>query len=135
METKFNELSFYEKMKVLEDLSNKIYIVGACFIGGQYLHIRLKRGANMTNVKSILKKYFGIDYYIKHTGEIVGDNWKYLKVRFCKQKDIIRLCKIFLEFNFVDLEYQNRFDPLGKRNTIAKRVYQYGEVRYDLLSV
>lgn len=123
----FKKLTFSEKEQVLKDLSGKIAIVGACWRKDQYLHIILKRGANMNNVKSILRKQFEINYRIEE--DALG------KIRFADQNDIEKLCRIFLEFNIVDLDYHNRFDPLGEKNTIAKRVYQYGTIRYDLLHV
>ncbi|NCB09318.1 MAG: hypothetical protein EOM73_14280 [Bacteroidia bacterium] len=126
---KYNELNWQQKNALLADLSAKIYVQGAVLQNDQYLQLRLKRGANMNNVKAILRKYFGIKYVLKYDWETCTEN------RYAATADIEKLCKVFLQHNVVDLEYINRFDPLREKNTIAKVIYQYGAVRYDLLHV
>ena len=114
---------------LLKDLASKIFIQGACFVNDQYLQLRLKQGANMNNVKAILRKHFNIDYSLKYCWETMKEQ------RHANQEDIISLCKRFLKHHTVPLEYYNKYDPLREENTVAKRVYRYGKVRYDLLNV
>lgn len=123
--------TWHEREAILKDLSNKIYILGATKFNGQYLHVRKKTGANVSNIKSILRKHFNIEYKGVYGCD---DKYNYYTAMFAKEADIIKLCKCYLECN-MDLDYRNRFDPLGERNTISKQIYQYGKVRYDLLAV
>lgn len=123
-----DHLSFQEKQDLLKELATKISIAGAMHRNDQFLQLLLKQGANMNNVKSILKKYFGIDYYRKFCPQTLQEQ------RFAKDEDIEKLCKVYLEAN-LDLDYYNHFDPLRKRDKISKAVYRYGKVRYDLLRV
>lgn len=120
--------SFLEMEGIFIDLSQKILVQGANLINGQYLQLSMKDKKNTNNVKSILKKHFNIEFKKTYSIELGKE------IMFCEESDIIKLCKIYLENNF-DLDYCNRFDPLGIKNKVSKRVYQYGAVRYDLLHV
>jgi hypothetical protein len=123
--------TWHEREAIMKDLASKIWIQGAAKFNGQYLQLRLKKGAKMSNVKSILKKHFNIEYKRVYG---CNDQYNYYEARFASQTDILRLCRYYLECN-MDIEYYNHFDPLGEKNTVAKMVYQYGQIRYDLLSV
>ena len=129
---KFNQLTYRQKERKLKDLSYNIYHIGAHEIDGKFLHIGLKKCANTNNVKAILRKHFGIKMIVK---EGCDSKFNIVKYNHVSIDDIYKLCRVFLEFNTVDVSYVNRFDPLGKTDTIKKRIYQYGKVRYDLLNV
>ncbi len=122
----YDTLDYYGKRRILDDLASKIYIWGSSERFDQYIHIGLKKGRYMNNVKSILRKYFDINYYVRE-----DEKGRY---RYAEKHDIIRLCRIFLRNNCdIDLGYYSHHDPRREKNTIAKVVYQYGEARYDLL--
>lgn len=127
------EYSFEERRNVLSDLAGKISIIGSFPVEGQSQHIMLKPGADMRNVKSILKNHFGIDYRTELCW-IKGEDGKYswTRWRFASKADILRLCEIYLKNN-MDLDYSNRFDPLKERPTISRVIYPYGAIRYDLI--
>lgn len=120
-------LSFSNKVSVLKDFSNKVELIGGLDgEDGVYVNLALKVGANRNNVKSKLKKYFNVEFKKIYS-------YHHKKERFILQReDIEKVCKVFLRYE-VDLDYSNRFDPLRERNTVAKAVYRYGEIRYDLL--
>jgi len=131
----FNTLSFQKKQELLKDLACKINVIGADEIksyGSINAYIRLvpTKSANTNNVKGILRNYFDIDY------RLIEDYGKSRDVLYASEDDILKLCQVFIENNLGHLvTYYNKYDPLRKKPTIKDVVYQYGKVRYDLLSV
>lgn len=127
-----NQLPFNKRQQILKDLSEKIYVIGSdetkTYTGESFIRLAPKRGANTNNVKSILRNFFDIEYGV----ELDWHNNRF--VLFAQADDIRRLCKIYLENNLGHLlEYYNRFDPMMEKPTIKDVVYQYGQVRYDLV--
>jgi hypothetical protein len=130
---KINNIDFYEKERVLKDLSHKIAIVGASDIypneaDSTCIVISIK--GNTNNVKSILKRYFDVSFKRVYCAMQGRDRM------FATREDILSICKVFIENNLGHLvEYNNQFDPMQEENTIDKRVYRYGQVNYEWLCV
>jgi hypothetical protein len=130
---KINNIDFYEKKRVLKDLSHKIAIVGASDIypneaDSTCIVISIK--GNTNNVKSIFKRYFDVSFKRVYCAVQGRDRM------FATREDILSICKVFIENNLGHLvEYNNQFDPMRKQNTIDKRVYRYGQVNYEWLCV
>lgn len=127
-----NQLDFNKRQQVLKDLSEKVYVIGSdetkTYKGESFIRIAPKRNANTNNVKSILSNFFDIEYGVEF------DWYNNRFVLFAKADDIRRLCKIYLENNLGNLlDYYNKFDPCMEKPTIKDVVYQYGQVRYDLI--